>query len=193
MPCGCNSICDNDCSSNQLCTGHEPACSNSYSFSAIAVNYVIRASHVSELEAAINAERTNSARRYNASDPAYCYTHTPGNVACSNNDFSSYGFTGSRSVGDGIEATHWDNIKNANNEVTTDSGYGGSVTTNFISQSADGSTNKEDSVIKEAHVTDLQTKINQTRNVCICDSHCNCNPSDCGCNGECPSDDYYYY
>lgn len=188
MPCLCNSICDNNCASNQLCTGHEPVCVNDYIFTAINIGDIVRASHLAELETAIDAERTNTSRRYNAGEPAYCYTHTPGNLACTNNSFSAYGFSGSREIEDGIKRDHWNNIKEANNEVTNNSGYGGTVISNFIAQSID----PDNSVIYESQVTELQTKINQTRNVCICDSHCNCDPSDCGCNGECPSDDYYY-
>jgi hypothetical protein len=71
MPCGCNSICDNDCSVNQLCTGNEPVCSNSYSFTSISAGDIVRASHLTELQAAINAERINAGRRYNAGDPTY--------------------------------------------------------------------------------------------------------------------------
>lgn len=191
MPCTCNAICDNDCASNQLCTGHEPACSNTFAFTwtPVADVTVVLASHLANLEAAIDAERIDSGRRYNASNPAFCTTHTPGNVACSNNDFSAFGFSGSRGIGDGQLAQHWDNVKDANNEVANNSGYGGVITANFIAQSAD----LVDSVIKAVDVLELQTKINQSRNACICDSHCNCDPSDCGCNGECPSDDYYYY
>lgn len=192
MPCTCNAICDNDCSVNQLCTGNEPVCSNDFSFSSISVGDLVRASDLTNLQTAINNERTDSSRRYNASDPTYCTTHTPGDVACSNNDFSAFVFD-SLSSGDVVEADHYDDIKDANNEVTNDSGYGGLVTANFIDQDSDGSVGKVNSIIKAVDVTELQTKINDTRNACICDSHCNCDPSDCGCNGECPNDDYYYY
>jgi hypothetical protein len=185
MPCTCNSICDADCGSNQITTGREAACVNSYSFTSVAIGTVVLASHLAELEAAINAERANTSRRYNASEPANCYTHTPGNVACSNNAFSPYSFSGSRAIGDPVLALHFTNVKAANNEVVTNSGYGTSVSNNFVAGN----------VIFASYLTDLQTKINQTRNACICDSHCNCDPTDCGCNGECPSDDYYapYY
>jgi hypothetical protein len=192
MPCTCNAICDNDCSVNQLCTGNEPACVNSYSFTSINAGDLVRASHLTQLQTAINNERIDSGRRYNASDPTYCTTHTPGNVACSNNDFSAASFN-SVIANDEILASDWDAVKDANDEVTNDSGYGGTVSANFIAQSADGSSGKVNSIIKAVDVTDLQDTINVTRNACICDSHCNCDPSDCGCNGECPSDDYYYY
>jgi hypothetical protein len=191
MPCGCNSICDNDCSVNQLCTGHEPACVNDYVFTSIIAGDLVRASHLTELQAAINAERIDGSRRYIASEPAYCTTHTPGDIACTNNDFSADTFN-SVIAGDEVLAADWEAVKDSNNEVTNDSGYGYLVSTNFLAQSADASVGKVNSIIKAADITDLQQRINGTRDVCICDSHCNCDPSDCGCNAECPSDDYYY-
>ena len=191
MPCTCNSICDNDCAVNQLCTGHEPACANDYTFTTISAGDIVLASHLTELQTAINNERIDSGRRYIASDPTYCTTHTPGDVACTNNDFSAESFN-AVIAGDEILAADWDAVKDANDEVTNDSGYGGLVTADFIAQSVDVSVNKEDSVIRAVDITDLQDTINVTRDACICDSHCNCDPSDCGCNGECPSDDYYY-
>jgi hypothetical protein len=181
MPCTCNSICDADCSVNQLCTGHEPSCSNSYSFTSVSVGDIILASHLAELETAINTERSDGTRRYNAPDPADCTNHTI--VACTNNVFGNWGFTGSRGVGNIIFGIFYDNVKQAINQVYNDSGYGALVSNIYVA----------DAIIYASYITDLQTKINQTRNVCICDSHCNCDPSDCGCNGECPSDDYYSY
>jgi hypothetical protein len=181
MPCTCNSICDNDCSVNQLCTGHEPACSNSYSFTSVGVGDIILASHLTELETAINAERSDTSRRYNATDPDHCAAHTI--VACPNNFFGNWGFTGDRGIDDIIRGSHWDNVKQANNQVVTDSGYGTAITNIYVAEA----------IIYASYITDIQTKINLTRNACICDSHCNCDPSDCGCNGECPSDDYYPY
>ena len=190
MPCTCNAICDNDCASNQLCTGHVAACVNSYTFSwtPVAGTTVILASHVTDLETAINQERNNTGRRFTASDPAYCATHTPGDVACSSNDFSASSFN-SPIIGDDIDVDDFNDIKVSNNEVVSDSGYGTLVTANFIAQSVSA----VNSVILASAILELQTAINATRNACICDSHCNCDPSDCGCNGECPSDDYYYY
>lgn len=183
MPCTCNAICNNDCASNQICTGHVPVCINTYSFTTIIITTIVRASHLLQLQTAIDNERINSGRRFNASEPAYCFTHTPGNVACSNNAFAAYSWTAGVAVNSVILASHFNDIKQANNQVTSNSGYGGTVAANF----------NVDGIIYAANIQELQTRINQTRNVCICDSHCNCDPSDCGCNGECPSDDYYYY
>lgn len=191
--CTCNAICDNDCGSNQLCTGHVPTCINTFHFSYLpSTSLIILANHLAQLESAINLERADLGRRYNASEPAYCTTHTPGNLACTANEFAGYPFGGG-GVGDIILAQHWDDVKDANNEVVNDSGWGSLVTANFIAQSADVSSGKIDSVIKAVDVIELQDRINVTRNSCICDSHCNCDPSDCGCNGECPSHSYYYY
>jgi len=179
MPCTCNAICDNDCAANaSVCTGNEPVCANNYSFTAVIATTIITLAHITQLETAINAERNDGTRRYIAATPSPCASHTT--VACTNNDFSSYPFTSGAGL---IRASHDDAIIAANNQVTTDSGYGSTIVIN---------PNPTD-LITAAIVQDLQSKINQTRNVCICDSHCSCDPADCGCNGECPSDDYYYY
>ena len=184
MPCTCNAICDADCAVNRLCSGYEPACgANSWPFTSISPGDIIRSAHLLELEAAINQERTNPFRRYNSVDPSplACNTHTPGDVACTNNAFATWGFTGDRGVGDKILAAHWENAKDANNEMPNNSGYGGTSITNFVGD------------ILASHVQELQTKINQSRTACICDSHCNCDPSDCGCNNaDCGGDEYYY-
>lgn len=181
MPCGCNNICPDNCAANtSVCTGNEPACSNSYSFTTINVGDIITAAHLTELETAINNERTDATRRYNASAPSPCDAHS--SVACSNNDWSAYSFSGSRSTGDLIRASHFTAVKSANNEVVSDSGFGTAVSISF---------NIGD-IIEAADIQDLQTKINATRNACICDSHCSCDPLDCGCDGECPADDPYY-
>jgi hypothetical protein len=179
--CTCNAICNNDCASNQLCTGNVPACVNSFTFTSISTGDIVRASHVLELQTAIDSERGDGGRRFNASDPAHCTAHT--GVACSTNEFGGYSWTAGVGVGNIIDAQHFDDVKDANNEVVFQSTYGTAVTNNFVSGA----------IIYASYITDLQTKINQTRNACICDTHCNCNPGDCGCNGECPSDDYYYY
>jgi hypothetical protein len=179
-----SAACDNDCGTNQLCTGHVPVCSNDFTFeSVITTGTIVRAFHIEELQTAIDLERTDAGRRFNASDPAYCDTHTPGDVACSSNEFSGYSWDSGVVSGGIVLAQHFDDLKEANNEVVTDSGYGTAISTTFA---ADG-------IIYAADITDLQTKINATRNACICDSHCNCDPSDCGCDGECTSDSYYYY
>jgi hypothetical protein len=184
MPCGCNSICDHDCSSNNICTGHVPACSNTFTLTSISQGDIVLAAHILELHEAIDTERKNGGRRFTASDPDYCTTHTPGDVACSNNNFNGYVWSGGIGATLIVEASHFDDVKDANNEVNTNSGYGGVIGADFP---------PVDDVIYASAITEMQTKINQTRNVCICDSHCNCNPGDCGCDGECPSDDYYSY
>jgi hypothetical protein len=181
MACTCNAICDNDCGANQICTGHVPACSNTFTFTGISIGSLVRASDLLALQTAINNERADTGRRFNASEPAYCYTHTPGDRACTNNSFSPTSWIGGVSIGQPVLSSHYNDLKNSNNQVVSNSGYGGVVIATFTG------------VIRAVDVTELQTKINQTRNACICDSHCNCDPSDCGCNGECPSDDYYYY
>lgn len=187
--CTCNAICDNDCGSNQICTGHAPVCANSYTFDTISIGTIVLASHLRDLETAINDERGSTFRRYYAADPTYCLTHTPGDVACSNNTFGQWSFQGGV-AGEVVEAADFNEVVNANNEVVDQSGYGTRINKTFANQEDDPT---EASVIYASAITLLQDSINATRNACICDSHCNCDPSDCGCNGECPSDDYYYY
>ena len=193
MPCTCNAICDNDCGSNQICTGHVPVCSNDFTFTSVVIGTIVRAQHLLELQTAIDLERNDTGRRFNANEPAYCFTHTPGDRACLVNDFGSWPWTPGVEVDGEIDEQHFNDAKNANNDMVFKSGFGTEITTAFIPQDFDSSPGKVNSIIKAADMQDLQTKINETRNACICDSHCNCDPSDCGCNGECPSDDYYYY
>lgn len=186
MPCGCNGICDsNNCPANTPCYGDEPACANSYNFTALPTNpvgvgIIIEAQHLADLENAINNERTDASRRYNATptcDPDTAVS------ACTSNDWPAYDFatlSGSRGVGDLIEALHINNVVAANNEVVTDSTYG-------VSSSV--SINIGD-IIQAADVTQLQSDINGTRNACICNSFASCNPHCCNLN--CGSDDPSY-
>jgi hypothetical protein len=179
--CTCNAICDSDCAANNgVCTGHAPYCSNQYSFSTIASGTLITAAHMRELETSINNERGDSGRRFTATDPVPCASHTV--VACTSNDFSQFPFTGG-AVGDVKPDDDTDDVIDANNEVANDSGFGGVVP----------SDPSAGDLIAYLMYTGIQDKINETRTVCICDSHCSCNPADCGCNGECPGDDYFYY
>ena len=185
--CTCNAICDNDCGSNQICTGHSGVCSNNFTFTSIAAGTIILAQHVRELETAINLERADTNRRFNATAPAYCSADT-GVTACQTNAFSQTTFTGG-GAGDVVQADDFEDVKESNNEIVYQSTFGSLNLTSFIDQISD----PINSVIEAADIVGLQNSINATRNACICDSHCNCDPSDCGCNGECPSDDYYYY
>jgi hypothetical protein len=179
--CTCNAICDNDCAANYaVCTGHVPYCSNTFSFTAVGSGTLILAAHLRELESAINAERNDTGRRFNAANPTYCSAFTA--VACTNNDFPAFPFSGGL-AGDVKTDDDTDDVIQANNEVSNGSGYGGVVP----------SDPSAGDLISYLMYTGIQAKINETRVVCICDSHCSCNPADCGCNGECPSDDYSYY
>jgi hypothetical protein len=181
MPCTCNAICDNDCAANNaVCTGHAPYCTNTFSFTAIATGVLITAAHMRELETAINDERNDTGRRFNAANPVPCASFT--SVACTNNAFGIFPFTGGL-AGAVKTDDDTDDVIQANNEIQIASGYGGIVP----STPAPGNT------ISYVMYNEIQSKINETRTVCICDSHCSCNPADCGCNGECPSDDYTYY
>lgn len=191
MGCTCNAICDADCGSNELTSGRVEECSSNefpFSWTPIAGTTIILAQHLRDLESAINNERVNTNRRFTSPDPADCTSHIPGDVACNINTFAAWVFSGGLQ-NDIIDKHHWEDVKDANNDVSGKSGWGGQITTDFKSQVFD----PVNSVILASDIIDLQTKINQTRTVCICDTHCNCHPTDCGCNGECPSHYYYYY
>lgn len=186
MPCGCNSICDsNNCPANTPCYGDEPTCSNSFNFTAlpsnpVATGIIIEAQHLDDLEDAINNERTDGSRRYNASPPCLPDSAV---AACTNNAFVAYDFTtlsGARGVGDLIRAIHINNVVSANNFVPSQSGYG------VVSSVSEG----VGSLIDAPDVLQLQSDINGTRNACICNSFASCSPHCCNIN--CPMDDPLY-
>jgi len=186
MPCGCNSICGgNFCPANTPCYGDEPTCSNSYNFIAlpnnpVGVGVLIEAQHLNDLETAINSERTDVSRRYNATPT--CLPDAAA-AACTNNASIAYDFpslSGARGIGDLIKALHITNAVAANNELVTNSGYG---TSSGLSVSTG-------QLITAAQITALQAAINGTRNACICNSFASCSPH-C-CNIFCPSDDPMY-
>ena len=161
---GCTGECPADCACNgNTCGGHAPVCSNSYSFTSISVGAIVTAAHLAELETAINQERQNASRRCGGTSPA-CGSNCPG----------AYSFTGSRSIGDTILAAFYNNVADANN---TCGEYHSTVPTPVASIG---------DIIEAVHVSTLQSYINQTRNLCICNTFITC--SNCGCNGECPGD-----
>ncbi len=186
MPCGCNGICGgNYCPGNAPCYGNEAVCSNSFNFTANPVNPVsagvdVEAQHLADLETAINNERIDASRRYNANP-----TCLPDSAvaACAVNDWAAYNFaanSGVRATGDLIKALHINNVVSANDQVESDSGFG---VNSAVSVSVGGT-------IQASELTQLQTDINGTRNACICNSHVSCNPH-C-CNIYCPADDPGY-
>lgn len=162
---GCSGQCPSNCSCDEnVCSGNQPACSNSYSFTSISSGDIITAAHLAELETAINQERTHPTRRCAGTSPA-CGSNCPG----------AYSFSGSRGVGDEIKAQFYNNVATANNTC----GEYHSNATNPIATVGNE--------INASHVQHLQTRINQTRNMCICNSYIKCS-TDCGCDGQCPTD-----
>ena len=153
---------------NSECDGHQPVCpGNQSSWVETIVQHVttIKASHVAELETAINNERTHPTRRGLSS-------------VCPGNCSDTYVFSGARSISDIVRAEHMDNIHLANN---TTSFADLSTLSVFIGK-----------LIEKDDVDELRRAINGTEYNCICDLQCSCD-FDCGCNGECPTDYYYYY
>lgn len=161
--------CASDCPANSACSGHVPVCSNTYTFNTLVAGSVIRATDITQLETAINQERTNAGRRY-------------ASVVCPANAFASYPFSTKTANVTTIQAAHVNLVTSINNQFKNIGGYGSTSTLTVL---AGG-------VIYASDMTYLQGKVNESRNVCICDSACSCN-IDCGCNGECSDDGYYYY
>lgn len=160
---GCTN-CPLDCACDgNYCSGHSGVCTNSYVFVSVAADIDIRALHLAELESAINTERTNATRRCAGTSPA-CASNCPG----------TYSFTGSRGTGDEIKAVFYNNVANANNTC-------GEYHSTAIDPIA-----AVNIVISAADLVHLQTRINQTRNMCICDTYKVCG-ADCGCDAECPT------
>lgn len=160
--------CYSDCPANTQCSGHVPVCSNSYAFSTLVAGDVIRADDVTDLEDAINLERVDTGRRFVSS-------------VCPANSFNWQTWT-TKVAGSVIYANDINLITTINNYFKSVSGYGSTSTLTVLIND----------VIYASHITYLQQKVNESRNVCICDSACSCNIN-CGCNGECSDDGYYYY
>jgi hypothetical protein len=171
---GCTGECPSDCAANFVCTGNQPTCPGNLSSWAETLTVAVtdvKASHLSELESAINAERTHVTRR-GAGTLTACGANTPG----------SYAFSGSRSVGDDIAAIHFTNVAKAANStpynVDGNTEAAGAIV-------ADPYVNVDTEDIEKVHVDDLRAAINDIEGYCICDSY---TVLVCGCDGECPTD-----
>lgn len=170
---GCTGECPSNCGANMVCTGNQPTCPgnvSSWAEALVVAVTTIKASHLSELESAINAERTHGTRR-GAGTLTACGANSPG----------SYGFAGSRSVGDVIGNTHFTNVAKAINgtpyNVDGDTEAAGAIVSDPYVNAGD--------VITKVQVDDLRSAINDVEGYCICDSY---TVLVCGCDGECPTD-----
>jgi hypothetical protein len=173
---GCTGECPSNCGANYVCVGNQPACpangknGSGWTETLVAGTTLIKASHLAELESAINAERTHATRR-GAGTSTACGSNTPG----------SYSFSGSRSVGDVINATHFTNVAKAINgtpfNVNGNTESPGSIVSDPYVNSGD--------VITKAQIDALRSAINDVEGYCICDSY---TTLVCGCHNQCDTD-----
>lgn len=172
---GCVGECPANCGSNFVCVGNQPACPanlTSWAETIVSGTTLIKASHLSELESAINAERTHPTRR-GAGTSTACGSNSPG----------AYAFSGARGVGDEVQAAHWTNVAKAINgtpfNVNGNTETPGTIVSDpYVSGGLVQSVSKSD-------VDGLRAAINNVEGYCICDAY---TVLVCGCNGECPTD-----
>ncbi len=175
---GCTGECpaDNACPTNQDCSGYQPQCGgnqSSWSETIVAGTTLIKALHITELQAALTAERTHATRR-------------GASAACGTNCSDAPSYTRAPVPGDTVLADDYNDIAAENNatEYNTNcpSDSGAAETPQVIS-----GTVSIGGPITKAGIDALRADINQIENACICNAFCNCDIN-CGCNGECPSD-----
>jgi len=171
MGCGTDLVCSThiDCAANSECAGYQGTCGGNqtspWSETIVAGTTLIKASHISELETAINDERTHVTRRC-AGTLTACGSNCPG----------AYSFTGSRGVGDPVDADHINNIASAINStpynVSGASEGPDSAVANPLVAVGD--------IIEKIDIDTLRSAINTVESNCICDSYCSCD-ANCGC------------
>lgn len=174
---GCTGECPSNCGANFVCTGNQPACpangknGSGWSEALVVAVTDVKASHLAELESAINTERTHVTRR-GAGTLTACSANSPG----------SYAFSGSRSLGDDIAGIHFTNVAKAINgtpfNVDGDTEAAGTIVADpFVTPGVDD--------IEKAHVDALRAAINAVEGYCICDSY---TVLECGCHNQCDTD-----
>lgn len=165
MPCACNNICTSGhCPLNSDCNGHvDPCLSNQYPFTSVDDTFLIRASHIQELQDAIDTERADGTRRFTS-------------TACPGNCGDAWTWTYEPATGDWIVIEHPEEIRDANNDLD----FSETITLPMVFYD----------IVDAVDITYLQNQINQTRENCICDSHCSCHFNCCDIN--CGTDDPFY-
>ncbi len=170
MGCGTDMVCGThiECGSNSECSGFQASCGGnqtSWVETIVSGTTIVQASHISELESAINAERTHGTRRCLGTSTA-CGSNCPG----------AYTFTGSRGVGDIVDADHINNIADSINttpyNVNGNSEGPDSAVANPLVNVGD--------IISKSDIDTLRSAINVVESNCICDSYCSCDVN-CGC------------
>jgi len=172
---GCSGECpsDNACPSNSDCSGYQPTCGGnqtSWAEALVAGTTLIKASHVTEMQGAVSAEKIHGSRRGIS-------------LACTNNCSDAASYSRVPVIGNDILA---DDINDVVAQI------------NDISYNANGSTQGPSTVIPfplvaigqtilASSIIAMRSAVNTAQNNCICNSFCNCDVN-CGCNGECPTD-----
>lgn len=175
MGCNQHMVCAaNLCPSNAECMGHQDECDSNQTTNwtdgpILPGGTRIRAVHWTELQTAINNERTDITpplgRRGAASTSTACTSNTPG----------MYAFTPGVSAGSHIKALHQQEIANAIN--TTPFNVSGDIE----GPGAPASNVNPGDQIVQSDVNTLRNLINIVEKNCICDNYCSCN-YDCPCN-----------
>jgi len=142
---------------------------------------LIKDSHVTELQTAINNERTHVSRRGSGTSTA-CISNTPG----------AYSFTAGVTTGSLVRDDHINEVGAAINgtpyNVSGASGQEGPgmpITPMPFVNVGD--------LIGKTQIDDLRSAINTAQSNCICDNYCSCDVN-CGCFNDwvtpCPADIY---
>ena len=168
---GCHYQCPLDCSTNYVCNGYQDQCGgNQTAWTAISGGKVtiIRASHLTEMENALNAEKTDALRR----------GITP---ACPSNCSDAITPSG-KGLGDAIAAADFNNLASEINGTYYNVDMAAYPGTPSGSVGPTVSGGKVQAILA-SYITSLRAAINAVEYACICDSY---SVLECGCNGQCP-------
>ena len=168
MGCGVDQVCtlDTGCGANADCLGNQgPGTPTGWAEVIVAQTTLIKDSHVTELQTAINNERTHGTRR-GAGTSTACTSNTPG----------SFSFTAGVATGQLVRDDHINEVGSAINGTPYNvdgntEGPGTPISLPFVN---DGE------LIGKTHIDDLRAAINLAQSNCICDSFCSCDVN-CGC------------
>lgn len=173
MGCVVHMTCPTDagCGSNAECAGHKPTCGGNATTTwtnapTIPVGTLVRDNHVTELQTAINNERTNIKRvSRGATTVTACGSNTPG----------AYPFTAGVTVGQIVKALHMNEVAAAINTTPFN------VNGNTEGPGSPASNVSVGNLIRVGDVNTLRSLINVVETNCICNNYCSCNIN-CPCN-----------
>jgi hypothetical protein len=175
MGCGTDEVCgDATCGANSECDGFHATCGGNATTvwtdaPTIPVGTLIKDEHITELQTAINDERTNVDRtsRDSGGPPWACSSNTPG----------LYPFTAGVVSGAVVEALHLNEVADAINTTPFN------VDGNTEGPGSPASNVSVGAIIDADDVNDLRSFINTAETNCICVSYCSCD-IDCDCDGD---------